>query len=63
MNDCSIDENQSSEKHGIKFPLVAILASVAGVIALLAIFTICVIFKREKQGSGEGINIRLGLKH
>ncbi|AAF99860.1 Putative protein kinase [Arabidopsis thaliana] len=48
-----IDENQSSEKHGIKFPLVAILASVAGVIALLAIFTICVIFKREKQGSGE----------
>ncbi|CDY22874.1 BnaA06g02030D [Brassica napus] len=48
INDCSIDE-----KLGRKFPLVAVTVSVvAGVITLLAIFTICFIVARKKRSEG-----------
>ncbi|ESQ30269.1 hypothetical protein EUTSA_v10012125mg, partial [Eutrema salsugineum] len=41
------------EKPGREFPLVAIAESVAGVIALLAIFTICFIVARKRKRSSE----------
>ncbi|XP_019094340.1 PREDICTED: probable LRR receptor-like serine/threonine-protein kinase At1g51860 [Camelina sativa] len=54
------DETPSSEKPGIN--LVAILGSVACVIAFLAIFTICFIFRRKKQRAPTNENRTIGTK-